>query len=62
MLAFSPGLVRYAATVAVAKGISTTKSNNTRLRKSSVLSTTAMRLNRAWWFTQMMPMRKKLTA
>src|ERR1035437_1634839 len=39
----SAPLVRYVAIVAVANGISTTNSSNTRLMKSSVLSTTAMR-------------------
>src|SRR5580692_2017510 len=57
----SPGTGRYCATVAVENGISTTNSSRTRLRKSSVLSTSAMLLISMWWLTQMMPMTKKLS-
>ena len=56
-----PPTGRYCATVAVENGISTTNSSSTRLRNSSVRSTTAMLLITAWWLTQMMPMMKKLS-
>jgi hypothetical protein len=52
---------RYCATVAVANGISTTKSSSSRFRNSSVRSTALMPLTSTWWFTQMMPIRKKLS-
>ena len=53
--------VRYAASVAVPNGIATMNMSNSRLRKSSVRSTSAIVPNRLWWLTQVIPTMKKLT-
>ena len=46
---------------AVPNGIATMNSKSVKFKNSSRRSTTAKLVNSEWWFTQVMPMMKKLT-